>query len=130
MTIEPGTIEPGGIEPGIIEPGSIDTERLSKEITDLVRQVEGVTAVYEARPLVEGVAARVAELADGEGVVRRLVDVDLDDDALRVGITFGSDPSHPAADVCRRVHDAVADILQPVDAGRPTLISVTVGRVG
>jgi hypothetical protein len=108
----------------------VDAGELSRALTEVVAATEGVTSVYEARPIVVGVAARVVEVVVGDAVERHLVLVESDDEGLRIRVSLASRSSEPAAVVCRRVYRAVGDHLASLGLDSPADIAVSIGRVG
>lgn len=111
------------------------TIALSEQLTDLVRAVPGVIDVYSAEPaLAKVVNAVVGMVSDDAGRTDR-VRVSADDGGTAVAILLAVDEEASAADVCRRVHDAVEGYLTELasSSDSPTAvasISVTVGRIG
>jgi hypothetical protein len=108
----------------------VDAGELSRRLTEFVWETPGVTSVFEARPLVVGVAARVVDVVIGGDVERQLVLVESDDHGLSIRISLASDGDEPAGTVCRRVYQAVAEHLATLDLDTPADISVSIGRVG
>ncbi len=108
----------------------VDAAELSRRLTEVVGETAGVMSVFEARPLVVGVAARVVDVVVGGDIERHLVLVESDEEGLRIRISLASRGDEPAPAVCRRVYAAVEGYLAGLDLDSPADISVSIGRVG
>lgn len=105
------------------------TEQLSTAITNRVREVVGVSTVYSTRPVAHGIRSAVVGVLGGPSPDLTLVTVTHRDLAVEVRVCIGVTPHEPAPRVCRRVYDAVDELLIEQDESLTRLIDVTVGSV-
>jgi hypothetical protein len=103
---------------------------LEQNLSQLLREVEGVTDLYDARskPMVAltAVTTRLTGRAECEPVV-----VVSSDDGLTVSVSLAVSENQPAADTCRRVFDVVHDFVA-AHAPENTLcaVRIRVSRIG
>jgi hypothetical protein len=112
------------------EAASLAREDLVHELDQLVRRVDGVTDLYDARPsalaAVTTAAARLTGHTPAEPVV-----VAASKTGLTVSVSLAVSESHPAADTCRRVFDVV-NAFVTTNAPGDTLraVRIRVSRIG
>ena len=107
-----------------------DMDDLSRELTRLVRQVQGVTAVYASQPLVTSVIVTIVDQVRSEALGARLVSTAYRDSGIDVSATIGVGDDEPAGEVCRRVSRALRDHVARRSGMQPGTVRVTVGSVG
>jgi hypothetical protein len=99
-------------------------------LDDYILAVPGVEALYPAGPLLATVVTSVvAALIPSVAAPDPIVVVERSG-GLSIAANIGVGPDHAAPDVCRRVHDAIAEHFSR--AGDPVIaeITVTVARIG
>ena len=99
-------------------------------LDDDILAVPGVDALYPAGPLLATVVTSVvAALIPSVDAPNPVVVVERSG-GLSITANIGVGPDHAAPDVCRRVHDAIAEHFSR--AGDPVIaeIAVTVARIG
>lgn len=102
---------------------------LVENLDRTVRQVDGVTELYDARPPAAAVVAAVAtRLTGGEA---EFVVVASSNGGLSVSVSLAVSDTLSAADTCRRVFDAVHDFVA-THAPDDTLdvVRIRVSRIG
>lgn len=110
---------------------SYDTpDDLTYQLTQMLRKVPGVTAVYATRPIFPKVVSTVVEVLKNEPAGVHLVTVTEHGDGIDVEAYIGVTADEPAPDVCRRAHDALREYLADHADSPSRTISVKVGRVG
>ncbi len=103
---------------------------LSYELTQMLRKLPGVIAVYATKPLLAKAVSAVVEAVKNEPAGVHLVNVTETDAGLDVEAYIGVTDDEPAPLVCRRAHDAIRSfIAEHSEAGAAT-VSVRIGRVG
>lgn len=106
------------------------SQQLEHNLSRLVREVDGVVHLYDARPkpvaAVTAIATRITGHTDSEPVV-----VSSTDDGLTVSVSLAVSESQPAAVTCRRVFDVVHDFVA-AQAPEDTLraVRIRVSRIG
>lgn len=106
------------------------TDELSAELTDIIRGVAGVNAVYAAMPLLSTIVSTISTASSGAiAASPNLVSFERRDDAVEVLVSIGVGSEEPAPEVCRRVHDVVAVFLAAREGDMPYEIAVKVGSV-
>ncbi|CAN5250833.1 hypothetical protein BH09ACT1_BH09ACT1_22220 [soil metagenome] len=105
---------------------------LPSQLTQLLRNVDGVHTVYATERPVPTVITAVVELVKNEPVGLHLVTVDETDDAHTVDIIacIGIAADEPAPVVCRRAHDAIQKFVTEESKFHAATITVKIGRVG
>jgi hypothetical protein len=121
-------------------PGPAPRAALADELALLAAGVPGVAALYSARPAVAAALGNVVGSVvnvvarDGRSPDRvaggALVHLRRSDAALAVSVRIGVGELDSAAEVCRRVHDAIADYLDAHHDGAVGDIAVAVARIG
>lgn len=85
---------------------------LAVEIEKVLRDVEGVTAIYSSAPIVEVVAEELgAAAAPAPAVPASLVSVESGEQGTTVTAVIGVDESVPAHQTGRAAHDHIVDVL-------------------
>ncbi|MDF2443147.1 MAG: hypothetical protein JWR01_1350 [Subtercola sp.] len=109
-----------------------DRTAVTLALTETVRSVPGVTAVYSSAPVVVATVSKVTQLVTRGSVAPDLVAVSEVEGELVVAVTIGVSEGAPATQVCRDVHDAIAEQLAPAlaDPLQPLNIAVKVARIG
>lgn len=107
-----------------------DRNALTQTLTDLVRQVPGVTSVYPSAPVLLATVSKVTQLVTQRDVAPDLVVISEERGELTVAVTIGVDVGMSATQVCREVYDAIAEHLAAGGAPEPASIAVRVGRIG
>lgn len=107
-----------------------DAGDLASSLNRLLREIDGVTDLYDARPAplaaVASVATRLARRNEPAPVV-----VASSSEGLTVSVSLAVSENHPAADTCRRVFDVVHDFVAahaPEDTLR--MVRIRVSRIG
>ena len=100
---------------------------LPAELQAVIAAVDGVTAVYPARPLWQTIAGAARSAVTGDAQAP----VDVDDSGAATTVTtvkarIGVSGAHPAPDVARAVAAAVRRHLSP----RPVTVQVAIVQVG
>lgn len=103
---------------------------LTYELTQMLRKVPGVTAVYATKPVVAKVISAVVEAVKNEPAGVHLVSVSSTDDGLDVTAYIGVTDDEPAPSVCRRAHDAIRSFVAENSDSVASVVSVKIGRVG
>ena len=111
---------------------------LSRRLTELVREVEGVKAVYSSGSTVAAVTGAVGQTltsnmlgAPGEARAQAAhVALQGENDDMVVSVTIGVSVGASATQVCRTVYDVIAEHFIQSGASEPGRISVRVGRIG
>ncbi len=94
-----------------------------------VLAVPGVDFLYSAAPLVTAVITTAVEALTSRPASASSV-LSEEKSGLSVAVKIGVSEGYAAADVCRRVHDAVALHLQSYAEYEVAEIAVTVARIG
>ncbi|BDZ45784.1 hypothetical protein [Naasia aerilata] len=103
---------------------------LSYGLTQMLRKLDGVTAVYAMKPVLAKVVSAVVEAVKNEPAGVHLVTVTENEDGVDVAAYIGVTDEAPAPEVCRRAHDAIRDFVAE-NSDRPAAqVSVKIGRVG
>ena len=87
------------------------TDALSADLTTLVRSVSGVTTVYDAGSSIGRALGKVADLVSGRRGDTAPILVKDPSAGITVSVSIGVADAASAAEVCRRVHDAIAEHL-------------------
>jgi hypothetical protein len=103
---------------------------LSYALTQMLRKLDGVTAVYAMKPVLAKVVSAVVEAVKNEPAGVHLVTVTQGDDGLDIAAYIGVSDEEPAPVVCRRAHDAIRDFVAENSDTVAGGISVKIGRVG
>ncbi|TFC94106.1 MULTISPECIES: hypothetical protein [Cryobacterium] len=125
-----------------------DLAEFAREMESVVRSVPGVTAVYPATPVVVTVVATVVATvastvstavsavvgAGGEAAAElaktpALVSVSTGKDGLRVAASIGVASGDSSTEVCRRVHDSIAESGGITEFTAIDTITVTVASI-
>ena len=80
---------------------------VSEQLTGLVRSIDGVVQVYEARPTALAAAADIAATVIGQPIGQP-VGITRSDDGISVVVNVAIADSSPAPEVCRRIVDAIS----------------------
>ncbi|MBC7442725.1 MAG: hypothetical protein H7311_09430 [Ramlibacter sp.] len=99
-------------------------------LDDLVRAVPGVDTLYSAAPFVATVIAAAVDAVTGRSSSANSVVIVQRKSGLCVSVKIGIVESFAATEVCRRVHDAIAEQLDRTGEGPVAEIAVTVARIG
>lgn len=102
------------------------TDRLD----EAVRAVAGVDTLYSAGPLLSNVIATAVEAVTGHPRSDNSVLVAQRKAGVSVAVKIGVTAPYAATDVCRRVHDAIANELDQPGSPPVAEIAVTVARIG
>ncbi len=103
---------------------------LTYELTQMLRKVPGVTAVYASKPLLAKVVGAVVDAVKNEPAGAHLVTVSTGEHGLDVEAYIGVTADEPAATVCRRAHDAIRSYVEEHSEQAAAQVTVRVGRVG
>lgn len=103
---------------------------LTYRLTQMLRKVPGVTAVYATKPVLAKVVGAVVEAVKNEPAGAHLVSVEETDDGIDVTAYVGVTADEPAPEVCRRAHDAIRSYVAEHHDAPLGLVRVKVGRVG
>ena len=103
---------------------------LTYQLTQMLRKVPGVTAVYATAPVLPKVLSTVAEVLKNEPAGVHLVTIRDADGGIDIEAYVGVTADEPAPLVCRRAHDAIRSYVAENHDSPAKLISVKVGRVG
>jgi hypothetical protein len=105
---------------------------LPSQLTQLLRNVDGVHTVYATERPIPTVITAVVELVKNEPVGLHLVTVDETDDGQSVDIIacIGISADESAPVVCRRAHDAIQKFVAEESDLHAAKITVKIGRVG
>ena len=126
---ELGTDEPDAPARHEHVPAELVQGDLAQELNRRVRQIDGVTDLYNARPPARAALATVATLLTGRAV--EPVVVDSSGDGLTVTVSLMVSESRPAADTCRRVFDVVHDLVTTHAPGDTLCaVRIRVSRIG
>lgn len=106
-----------------------DTETISTDLTELVQSTPGVRIVYDAASIIGRVIDKVVDLVTGRESDTNPVVVKEPKSGTEVRVSIGVSDDESAAEVCRRVHDAVAAYLEQ-QGDTATEISVKVSSIG
>ena len=108
-----------------VEPGD-----LVKNLNRIVRQVDGVTDLYDPRSSAVAAVAAAVTFMGGRAEMQPVV-VSTSGEGLTVLLSLAVSASQPAAETCRRVFDAVQDFVV-VNAPEDTLavVRIRVSRIG
>ncbi|TFC47113.1 hypothetical protein E3T26_09380 [Cryobacterium sp. TMT1-21] len=101
-----------------------------EQLDDLIRAVPGVDELYSSAPLVAAVIATAVDAVTGRSPSAGSVEIAQGKSGLSVSVKIGIVESFAATDVCRRVHDAIAEQLDRSGTGPVDAITVTVARIG
>jgi len=104
-----------------------ERDELAHNLNRIVRQVDGVTDLYDPRPpAVAAVATVIARRFGMQPVV-----VASSGEGMTVSLSLAVSENHPAAETCRRVFDAVHDYVA-AHAPEDTLsaVRIRVSRIG
>ncbi|WP_208750020.1 hypothetical protein [Arthrobacter sp. PM3] len=112
-------LPPGSATPGVPSGGG-----LSAALQEIIQSVDGVTAVYPARPLWQTIAGAARSAVSGER--QWAVDVDTSGGATTVRTRIGVSGARPAPEVARAVAAAVRRHLDPGTA----TVNVGIVRIG
>lgn len=105
------------------------TPDLSEQLTDLVRSIDGVVQVYDARPTVLAAAADLVATVIGQPVGQPIT-VGNSQGGVSVAVSVAITDASPAADVCRRILEAVsAHLGSDPDGGTVDRVTIQVSRV-
>ncbi|MFI2564602.1 hypothetical protein ACIPY3_14405 [Paenarthrobacter sp. NPDC089714] len=83
---------------------------LAEELTQVVQAVDGVSALFPARPLWQSLAGAAIQAVTGEA--QPLVGLSENPDGVSVKVRIGVGASHPAPAVARKVAEAIRSCLQ------------------
>ncbi len=103
---------------------------LTYELTQMLRKVPGVTAVYATKPLLAKAVSAVVEAVKNEPAGVHLVTVTQSDSGLDVDAYIGVSDEEPAPVICRRAHDAIRSFVAEHSEAEAATVSVRIGRVG
>jgi len=103
---------------------------LTYRLTQMLRKVPGVTAVYATKPVIAKVVGAVVEAVKNEPAGAHLVAVSESSDGIDVTAYIGVTADEPAPAVCRRAHDAIRSYVAANHDAPLGLVTVKVGRVG
>ncbi|TFD47821.1 hypothetical protein E3T55_14815 [Cryobacterium frigoriphilum] len=111
-------------------PGESVPQELVENLGRIVREIDGVTDLYDARPTPVAAVTSVAMRLTGRGAPEPVV-VSSSGDGLTIWVSLAVSENHPAADTCRRVFDVVHDFVAahvPEDTLRT--VRIRVSRIG
>lgn len=80
---------------------------LSERLTGLVRSIDGVVQVYDARPAAIAVAADLVATVIGQPVAQPVA-ITNSAEGISVAVNVAIADSSPAPEVCRRILDAIS----------------------
>lgn len=103
---------------------------LTYELTQMLRTVPGVTAVYATKPVLAKVVSAVVEAVKNEPAGAHLVSVTATDDGLDIAAYIGVTDEEPAPTVCLRAHDAIRAFVAENADVPAAAVEVKIGRVG
>ncbi|RFA23344.1 hypothetical protein [Subtercola boreus] len=107
-----------------------DRTALTRDLTDLVRLIPGVAAVYSSGPVVVEAVSAVTQVVLRGAVAHDVVAVAEANGGLTVSVTIGVSEGLPATEVCRQVYDAIAERLLLGGMAETASIAVKVARIG
>ena len=102
------------------------TDRLDQ----VVLAVPGVDGLYSAAPLAVAMVGTAIDKLAGRPTAPNSVLVSWQDGALTVAVKIGVADGYAAADVCRRVYDALTTDLAESTEHEVAEVAVTVARIG
>ncbi|MFC5930553.1 hypothetical protein D6T64_16860 [Cryobacterium melibiosiphilum] len=108
----------------------LDRVELRDNLNRVLREVDGVTDLYDARPTALAAVTAVATRLTGRPPVEPVV-VASSREGLTVSVSLAVSENLPAADTCRRVFDVVHDFVAahaPEDTLRA--VRIRVSRIG
>ena len=102
---------------------------LSEQLTGLVRSIDGVAQVYDARPTALAAAADLAATVIGQPVGQP-VGVTSSAEGISVAVNVAIADSSPAPEVCRRILDVISSHFGE-ESGGETLdrVKIQVSRI-
>ncbi|KUM33545.1 hypothetical protein [Arthrobacter sp. EPSL27] len=103
--------------------GAESGEQLAAELQEVIRAVDGVTALYPAQPLWQSIAGAVVSAVTGEQPA--LVALADSGAGLTVRARIGVDATRPAPEVVRAAAGAVRQYLSP----RPCAVQIVVAQI-
>ena len=103
---------------------------LTYGLTQMLRKVPGVTAVYATKPVIAKIFSAVVEAVKNEPAGVHLVNVTPTQDGLDISAYIGVTDEEPAPDVCRRAHDAIREFVAENSETDAAVVQVKIGRVG
>ncbi|MEO6199763.1 MAG: hypothetical protein ABIX44_01220 [Cryobacterium sp.] len=102
---------------------------VSRQLTDLVKSIDGVVQVYDARPTALAAAADLVATVTGQPVGEPIA-VNNSEGGVSVAVSVAITDASPAADVCRRILDAIAAHLGSDTVGETVdRVKIQVSRV-
>ena len=105
------------------------TTDVSEQLTGLVKSIDGVVQVYDARPTALAVAADLVATVIGQPVGEPIA-VNNSEGGVSVTVSVAITDASPAADVCRRILDAVSAHLDSESGGETVdRVKIQVSRV-
>ena len=100
------------------------TTELSEQLTGLVRSIDGVVQVYDARPAAVAVAVDLAATVIGQPVAQPVA-ITTSGEGISVAVNVAIADSSPAPEVCRRILDAISSHFG-AESGSETVESVKI----
>ena len=105
------------------------TPELSEELTGLVRSIDGVVQVYDARPTALAAASDLAATLIGHPVGQP-VGVTHSDEGVSVAVNVAIADARPAAEVCRRILEAISSHFAAEPGGaKVDRVKIQVSRI-
>lgn len=102
---------------------------MSEELTGLVRSIDGVVQVYDARPTALAAAADLAATVVGQPAGQP-VGVMRSDEGISVAVNVAIADSSPAPEVCRRILDAISSHFGAESGGEKVdRVKIQVSRI-
>ncbi len=99
-------------------------------LDEAVLAVPGVETLYSAAPLIATVITSAVDALTRRPPSVNSVLVARDEAGLSVAVKIGVTEGYAATDVCRRVHDAIMELLRGRADQEIAEIAVTVARIG
>lgn len=103
---------------------------LSYGLTQMLRKLDGVTAVYAMKPVLAKVVSAVAEAVKNEPAGVHLVTVSESDEGVDVAAYIGVADDEPAPVVCLRAENAIREFVDQNSERPAAHVTVRIGRVG
>ncbi|THG30047.1 hypothetical protein [Naasia lichenicola] len=103
---------------------------LNYRLTQMLRKVPGVTAVYATAPVLPKVLSTVVEVIKNEPTAVHLVTIRDADGGIDIDAYVGVSADEAAPDVCRRAHDAIREYVAGNHDLPARAVKVKIGRVG
>ena len=105
------------------------TTELSEQLTGLVKSIDGVVQVYDARPTARAAAADLVATVIGQPTGEPIA-ITNSGDGISVAVSVAISDASPAPEVCARILDAISTHIGADSDGETVdRVTIQVGRI-